>query len=162
VSIFAALLIAAQATSTPTAGEEDRFVATFTDICLQNMGNAGRQTTTATQSPFGFTKGEKGGDGIQEYLSGKYRLGIGAPLDQCALSHQLSGRSNLDSVVTTMSNAIGTDQGQQLEEPDSRYWLIAGPADEEFVLAVKVSDQRLATLWVQRRSSVLQSNNKAN
>lgn len=170
MSFTVALLITAFApsalfaTAASNTAEESRFVSVFTAICLENMGDPKGQETAAAQPPLAFSRGSNSDDGLEEYLSGPFRLGINAEGKQCTLTYELGADSNLDSVIAAMSAAIGTDQGQQLEEPDSRYWLIAGPADEEFVLAIKVAEKgkRLATLWMQRRSTLQQSNNEAN
>jgi hypothetical protein len=162
-----AVLMPSALFAAPASNEADEghFVSAFIAICLENMGDAKGQETAAIKAPLAFAKGAGDSDGLREYLSGPYRLGIGEALQQCTLTRELASGSSLNSVISTMANAIGTDQGQELEEPDSRYWLIAGPADEEFVLAIKVSnksDKRLATLWVQRRSGLSQSDSKAN
>jgi hypothetical protein len=155
VRIAFAFLVAALAASAllaaPASGgaEEKQFVSDFTSICLINLGDVKGQEAAATQAALAFTKSSERPGGLQEYLFGPYRLGIGEAGQECTLTREFGSGSSLGSIISTMGDAIGTDQGQQLEEADSRYWLIAGPADQEFVLAIKVSnksDKRLATL----------------
>ncbi|MGB5723555.1 MAG: hypothetical protein WBM39_04000, partial [Parasphingorhabdus sp.] len=130
---------AVSATAASNSAVESQFISVFTAICLENMGDPKGQETAATQPPLAFSRGSNSDEGLEEYLSGPFRLGINAEGQQCALTYELGEESSLDSVIATMSEAIGTDQGQQLEEADSRYWLIAGPADQEYVLAIKVA-----------------------
>jgi hypothetical protein len=160
--ILAAVLLFASADS---ATQESAFVASFTEVCLGNLGDLADQATAAAKSASNFSRTSKVVDGMDEYISEVGRLGIGGPHKACALTSRLPSATTLQSVVKTMSATIGTDGGEQLDDADSRYWLISGTSAEEYVLSVKVSraeNSPLATLWVQPRATLNATNSKAN
>jgi hypothetical protein len=137
-------------------------IATFTAICLEHMGDAETQRTTAVAAPWNFAPGGPVTDPrITSYQSGSIRLGISDAMGTCTLTGGLEPQVTLASFQAVMAAAIGTDEGRPLREADSRYWIIADDHSQEHVLALKVSNEsgrNLATLWVQRRAAVLPQN----
>jgi hypothetical protein len=155
------MFVPAAAVADPTAAES-RLIATFTAVCLEHMGDAAAQATTATAPPWNFALGDAATvAGLSSYRLGSSRLGIGAATATCALTSEMEPGVTLATLRSAMTAAIGTDAGQPLVEADSRYWLIAGSGGEEQVFAVKVSSEtgrNLATMWIQRRASASRHN----
>ena len=122
------------------------------------MGDAAAQTAAAVIAPWNFAvDGPAGEDGVVLYRSGTSMLGIGETISSCALTDEMGPQVTLTTFQSAMTAAIGTDEGQPLLGSDSRSWLIAGPRDEQYVLALKVSNatgRNLATLWIQRRAAL--------
>ena len=142
------------------AVDATELISAFGTICLDHLGDSNAQITAARGAPWNFEPDEDRMENVAAFRSDLGVLGVGNSSRMCILTAEMDSQVRLASVQALLAQSLSLDEGSPLEEPVSVYWLIApNDSDEQFVLALKVSDwtgRNLATLTVQSRMSLNQ------
>ncbi len=148
----ACFCIAVPASAQPNE-DINKLIEVFASVCLENAGNVTAQIAGASDFFSGPTQESQR---VIAFRSANQRLEISPKDRSCFVTSSVSSDTSFGFALSAVRDKLGADEGQQLNDPGSRGWLLAA-GEEEFVMALSVGvtdGQNLATLLIQPRAAL--------